>query len=210
MISKLDIVNHMLKNVGLRKVNTLEGQNPNVVQAEASLDGTNIDFQSPGWWFNKEQNLKLVVNNRGEIIIPDGSLEITIAFDTLSASGPSAKSRYVKRGNKLYDSINHTFEINQSIYVDIVTQVEIDDMPSVASSYLKHLATWEYFIADEGDQIKAKELEKIKMTAWGKLQSAQLKALNTNALDSPAAAQLLYRIRQNGTRTNPNFPGGRY
>lgn len=209
MISKLDIVNHMLKNVGLRKVNTLEGENPNVVQAEASLDGTDVDFQSPGWWFNKEYNLKLVVNNRGEIIIPDGSLEITIAHDTLSASGPNAKSRYVKRGNKLYDAIDHTFEINKSVYVDIVTQIPIDDMPAVASSYLKHMATWEYFVADEGDQIKAKELEKQMTRAWGKLQAASLKALNTNALDSPAAAKLMYRIRNGGTNTNPNFPGGR-
>lgn len=209
MISKLDVVNHMLKTVGLRKVSTLEGQNPNVIQAEASLDSTNTDFQSQGWWFNKEFNLKLVVNNRDEIIIPDGNLEITITHDTLSGLSPTEKQRYTKRGNRLYDTIAHSFEIGQSVYVDLVTQVEIEDMPAVASSYLKHLATWEYFVADDGDQIKARELEKMKDQAWARLQAAQLKALNTSALDSPAAAQLLYRIHQSGTPTNPNWPGGR-
>lgn len=209
MISKLDVVNHILKTVGLRKVSTLETQDPNVTQAEASLDSTNVDFQSPGWWFNKEHNLKLVVNNRDEIIIPDNTLEIVVTYPVLSAQGPNEKMRLVKRGNRLYDSVAHSFEIGQSVYVDIVTQIDIEDMPAVASSYLKHLAAWEFFIDDDGDITKARELEKKKDIAWGKLQAAQMKALATNALDSPAAAQLLYRIHQSGTNTNPNFPGGR-
>lgn len=209
MISKLDIVNHMLRTTGIGKVNTLETQDPDVVQTESALDSSNIDFQSKGWWFNKEYNVALVVNNVGEIVLPQDYLEVIVSATSLQAMTPLNKSRYVSRGGKLYDTVAHSFTINQTIYVDIVTQIDIEDMPAVASTYLKHAAAWEFFVSDEGDQVKAKELEKLKVQAWGFLQAAQLKAIATNALDSPFASQLNYRIRQSGTATNANFPGGR-
>jgi hypothetical protein len=209
MITKLDIVNHMLRTTGIQKVNTLETQDEDVVQTESALDSSNVDFQSKGWWFNKEYNLALVQNNSGEIILPQGYLEVIVSATSLQTMTPLNKSRYAPRGNKLYDSVAHSFNIGQTLYVDIVTQVAIEDMPAVASTYLKHLAAFDFFVDDEGDHIKAKELEKRMSKAWGFLQAAQLKAIATNALDSPFAAQLNHRIRQSGTATNPNWPGGR-
>lgn len=211
MITKLDVVNHMLVAVGITKVNTLETQDDDVVQIIASLESTDIDFQSTGWWFNKEHQVPLVVNPSGEIVIPQDNLEIIITHNVLNALTPNSKMRYVARGGLIYDSIDHTFAINRTLYVDLVTQLDISDMPAVASSYLKHLATWIFFVADDGDIVKAKELEKLVTKSWANLQRAQLKALGTNALDSPFAAQLSYRIRQSGQgATNPNYPGGRW
>ncbi len=210
MITKLDVVNHMLAAVGIAKVNTLETQDDDVLQVIASLDSTDVDFQSTGWWFNKEHNVTLVVDNNGEITLPQDALEVVITHENQQVRTPANKMRYVSRGGKLYDSILHTHTINQTIYADIVTQIDIADMPAVASSYLKHIATWTFFVNDDGDITKSKELEKLMTQAWGRLQAAKLKALATNALDSPFAAQLNYRIRQSGAgATNPNFPGGR-
>ena len=210
MITKLDVVNHILVATGIAKVNTLETQDDDVLQIISSLDSTDVDFQSHGWWFNKEHGVTLVVNNVGEIIIPQDNLEIIITHSVNSSLSPNSKMRYVQRGGKLYDSIKHTFNIGKTLYVDLVTQIDIADMPAVASSYLKHLATWMFFVSDDGDITKSKELEKPMARAWANLQRAQMKALATNALDSPFAAQLSYRIRQSGAgATNPNFPGGR-
>jgi hypothetical protein len=208
MIDELDIVNQMLRVTGRRTTSTLVTQHPNVTQALDALHSTDTDFQSKGWWFNKEYNFKLLPDLTGEIILPDDALEIIITSDDLQIKTGIEKARYVKRGNRLYDSIQHTRMIGAPVYVDIITQIAIEDMPAVASTYLKHYAAHTYYLDDDGDKSKADELEKRTKMAWGFLQAAQLKAVASNALDSPSAQQLTYRIRQSRGGRYPNLIGG--
>lgn len=209
MFNELDIVNAMLAVNSLRAVSTLETLHPDVAQARTSLRGSNLDFQAIGWWFNKEFDLKLVVDNNGHIILPQDTIDVQISASVLARSSPDLKRRYVRRGGKMYDAIAHTFEIDQSLYVDLTVNVDYEDLPAIAAVYLKKYAVYRYFADDDGDQIKAKTLIEDRDRAWGFLQAKQLQVLGVNALDSPAAAELNYRIRQQGMATNPNFPGGR-
>lgn len=209
METKLTLVNHLLRTVGEAGALTLETGHPSVVQAINALDSYNKDFQSKGWWFNTNKNIALVPNNLGEILLPDECLEFTITATILGRLSPREKSRYVKRGKRLYDSWQNTFTISKQVVSDLVILLEIEDLPQVAATYLKHWTAQEYYVDDDGDLNKSSKLEERTMTAWHALKAAQLKAESTNALDSPAAQNLRYRIRQAGLQTNPMLPGGR-
>lgn len=210
MDTKLDIVNHLLRVVGERKVNNLDSGHPSVMQAIDALDSANLDFQGRGWWFNTNRRMKFLPNNIGEIVIPSNCLSISIADDIRQWANPTDKVRYARRGNKLYDSWENTFAINTFLYVDLVLLLDIEDMPQVATSYLKHKAAEDYFVDDDGDLNKAAKLHDRTVLAWHALKAKELQIQSVNALDSPAARELNYRIRGGGYSFNPTMPGGRY
>lgn len=210
METKLDLVNHLLQTVGERRVLSLETGHPSVVQAVQALDSYNKDFQGLGWWFNKNRNVTLVPNNRGEITVPSDALSFSIVQGKLQYESPPEKLRYVRRSGKVYDTWKNTYTINHDIVADLTLLLAIEDMPQVATSYLKHSAAQNYYIDDDGDNAKADRLAERTMLAWHALKAAQLKAEATNALDRPEAQRLRYRIGQMGAASNPMYPGGRY
>jgi len=208
--TKLSLVNHLLGTVGERSVSTLNTGHPSVVQAINALESHDRDFQARGWWFNTNRNVTLVQNNRGEVLIPPETLEFSITSDRLAGSTPEDKQRYVKRGSRIYDSVLNTYEIGFPLYADMVIQLPIDDLPHVAAAYLKHMAAEAFYVDDDGDMTKANKLNERKTLAWHALKAAEMKALAVNALDSPAARELTYRIRSVSSPTNPMLPGGRF
>lgn len=209
MATKLDLVNHLLQVVGERKVVSLNTGNPSVVQAEQALDGYNEDFQTKGWWFNTNRSMNLTHNNAGEILLPPSCIEFTLASHRLSYANTADKTRYTRRGNRVYDTWQNTFNIGHSMLCDMVVLLEIEDLPAVAQQYLKHYAAEQYCIDDDGDNIKVDKLRERTMLAYHRLKAAEMKALAVNALDSPAAQQMLYRTGQ-GYSNNLTLPGGRY
>lgn len=189
METKLDLVNHLLQVVGERRVTTLETGHPSVVQAIQALDSWNKEFQGKGWWFNKNRDVKLLPTNTGEILVPATALEIQVTKYINDNLSPYNKVRYSRRGNRMYDTWENTYTIGNPIWVDITILLDIEDMPQVAASYLKHLAAQNYYVDDDGDLNKASKLEERTMIAWHALKAAQLRIESTNALDSPSAQQ---------------------
>lgn len=210
METKLTLVNHLLKTVGEAIVVTLETGHPSVTQAISALDGYNRDFQTKGWWFNRNRAVKLVPNNRGEITLPAECLEFNITSDTLQYRTTAEKSRYTQRGKYVYDTYLNTIEIGKGLTADMVILLDYEDLPQIAATYLKHLAAKEYYVDDDGDNQKAALLQNRVDNAWAQLQAAALKSEAINALDSPSAEGLIYRSMSGTYRGNPIYPGGRY
>lgn len=209
MENKLSIVNHLLQVTGERRVLTLETGHPSVIQAIQALESWQRDFLGKGWWFNTNKTVKLLPNNLGEILLPTECLSFSITHNQLAWQQPGNKEQYVKRGKRLYDSWNNTFIINKALYADLVIWLDVEDLPQVAASYLKHWAAGEYYVDDDGDLQKANKLAERTMLAWHSLKAEQLRVESTNALDSPAAQGLRHRISSTGVYHRANFVGGR-
>lgn len=210
MEDTLSIVNHMLTAIGERKVVSLETGHPSVAQARDALTGWNKDFQTRGWWFNTNNAVTLVTDNRGEVLLPDSILSFKVADAWLQYASPEDKKRYVQRGKRVYDTVKNTFTIQQSIKADIVVLLPVEELPHPAAAYLKHMAAEQFVTDDDGDQIKVNKLNERTVAAWHRLMAEELKNQSTNALDSPAASLLRYRIRQTSGPSNPMLPGGRF
>lgn len=210
METKLSLVNHLLQVVGERRVVSLTTGHPSVTQALNALEGYNRDFQTLGWWFNKNRDMRLLPTTDGEILIPDETLSITVTQYELQYLQSQEKIRFAQRGNRLYDSWRNTYAIDCPVNADIVVLLDIEDLPQVAASYLKHWSAENYCLDDDGDNQKVDRLKERTMLAWHALKAQQMKAEATNALDSPEAQKLRYRIGQMGSASNPTYPGGRY
>lgn len=203
MATKLDLVNHLLQTVGERRVVSLETGNPSVVQAEQALDAYNEELQTKGWWYNTNKGMTLTHTFTGEILLPPSCLEFTMSGRQWANT--REKTRYVRRGDKVYDSWENTFIIGHTIVADLVLLLSIEDLPAVAQQYLKHYAAEQYNVDDDGDMAKVSKLQERTMMAFHRLKAAEMKHEATNALDSPAAQHLLWGNGGYGRI----FPGGR-
>ena len=160
----------------------------------------NKESQIRGWWFNTEYDLKLQPNESGAIIIPQG---------TLYVQPLEPHSKLTKRGTKLYDPVNHTFNIGQEISVNVILKLEVEDLPETAAMFLMHKAAYDFYVNDDGDETKSNRLNMEVGRSWAELQSEQLTQLKVNAKNKPAVQLLRSGMIQQGGSYNPNWPGGR-
>lgn len=200
MTASLDVLNHVLSVVGETPVSNPDSQHPTAQTATNTINRVNKRMQLRGWWFNRDINLILTPNLAGEIIIP---------VTTLKVDPVDTRSRLVKRGTRLYDPINHTFVIDTTVAVNIVTNLAIDDLPDAAVQYLSDKSAYDFYVNDDGDELKAKLLLMEVQSSWAALTAQQLQMSNVNAKNRPSTAWLLSGIqRARSGSGNPNLIGG--
>lgn len=207
MSYKLDIVNHMLATIGVRKQNSLDNGHPSVIAAVGVLDSANEDFQARGWYFNKEESVRLTPTAERFVYLPKEVTEFAIAKQYLQYLHPDEKLRYVQRGNRVFDTRANTYEIGRVLLADLSYLRDIEELPAAARSYLKQLAAERMAEDDEADNSKLARLADRRESAWAQLMAAHFKATAPNALDSPAAQRLQFRMET--SYGNPNLIGGR-
>jgi hypothetical protein len=130
--TELDAVNQILSSVGQAPVTTLDLQNPEVAIVLNTLREVNRMVQAEGWTFNTERNYELTPDtNSKEILFPFNALSIdTYRFQHYADYDP------VRRNGKLYDRLNHTYQWNEPIRVDIVWQFDFTDLPPALQAYI--------------------------------------------------------------------------
>lgn len=200
--TRLSIINAMLGANGVDPVSTEDSTDPDVNSCLPVLESADRDIQSRGWWCNQEYNLPLVPDTAGEILLPSNVLRV----DPVDRS-----SWLVRRGNKLYDPQNHTFKISTTVYVNMVVQLPISDLPDSLGSYLEAYAVHRFYVKDDGDTDKASALLKERNIAFSLAYREHIANLNLNARDRPAVARLIGGVRFGGGigTYNPKYPGGR-
>lgn len=200
MTTQLEVLNHVLSVVGEDPVSSANSTHPTAQTITNTINRVNKQFQLRGWWFNKEYALTINPDTQGQIILPSNTMKVD-PTDTASA--------LIKRGGKLYDPINHTYEINASVIVNLTLLLPIEELPESAGTYIMHKAAYDFYFNDDGDEEKSNRLLGEVNLAWAAVQSEQLQVKNINAKNRPAAAQLRAGIRQGGPSYNPTYPGGR-
>ena len=191
MTTKLEIMNAMLAVNGEAAVSSATSTDPSAIQASNALDRIDKKVQSRGWWFNKENILLSPSVSTGEVILP---------ANTLSADPVDSNSAYVKRGSTLYDTTNNTTQIEEAVNTTLVLQLPIEDLPETAAAYIMDKAVKEYYEDDDGDEQKAKRLEKREAESFAYLQREQLANADVNIRCSTLGLQLLKETHSNRPR----------
>lgn len=208
MYTEQDLINHILFVQNEETTSDITSQNPAVLQAKYHLTAMNKEFQGRGWWFNKEYKRKLLPDDQGLVFIPTETLSFEVTPGVLHTLSPKGKSRYVKRGDKVYDADEHTFTIGCALWVDIVILLAVEDLPPAAAVYLKHMAGCTAFRASDGDLQVKRDMDRDKADAWSALFAEELRVIAANALDSPGAQNLQMGFNSLPA-SNPRYPGGR-
>lgn len=211
MYDKKELVNHILRTLGESTTPTLETQHPAVLEAVVTLDGVSKGFQSRGFWFNTDYNLKMLPDANGRVLLPDNTLTFEVKQCSLTTTPFNERGRFVKRGKYIYDTKLHTNVLSVAVWVDLVTQLDYADLPPTAAEYLKHRAAEEAFLNDDGDVGQYRELQQRTRLAWNNLYADQLKQRDSNQGASPfGTAMRMYQGGGIGYRGNPNIIGGGY
>lgn len=145
MTTKLEAINTMLSCIGQSPLNTLEGTKSYfTIAAENILDDEVKRFQLQGWDFNSEDNYQLN---------PDSDNYINIPSDMIMVKLPTYyKNQYVVREGKLYDKVNHTFQITKPLKASVVFCLDFDDLPEVAKEYAKMSAAYKFVKRELGSK----------------------------------------------------------
>lgn len=127
----LEAINTLLAAIGSSPVtNTDTPQNADAIIAKNNINRALRDIQTEKWYFNSESDYPLTPDVNGTIHIPNDI--INIDFTGRLGEG----NRFVIRGKKLYDRLNHTFKIDEQLVADVVLCLEYDEIPESAAQYV--------------------------------------------------------------------------
>lgn len=126
--TELEAVNEILTSIGETPVNKLGSGITDAEIAEALLESTSRKFQANGWAFNTEIAMTLSPNFQGEVELPNN----TLTLDEVIGEG----NALVMRGKRLYDRTEHTFALSRAVKCDITIQLEFEDLPEPARSFI--------------------------------------------------------------------------
>tara|TARA_R110000796_G_C14555146_1_gene434280 strand:- start:2209 stop:2832 length:624 start_codon:yes stop_codon:yes gene_type:complete len=132
--TKLEAVNVMLSTLGEAPVNSLSSGLIDAEMAEQILDNVNREVQAQGWNFNTETDYTIAVNTAGEIELPSSFVRVDLAKS--EAKYRSSRNEYVQRGNKIYDTVQHTYVINKALKLDVVVLLDFELIPEIARRYV--------------------------------------------------------------------------
>ena len=141
--TRLDAMNVCLRGIGLSPVAAEDDPDLDAALAGQVVDQITEDFQSRGYWFNKEYNWFLTPNeSTGFIDAPSSAISVI----------PIKANRGMPitiRGTKLYDLHNHTFDLRilnaaigsgESIEFAFITELPFEDMPPLARMAVTYTA----------------------------------------------------------------------
>jgi hypothetical protein len=190
--TELEAVNIMLRAIGESPVNSLGGQNVDVVIAQALLSETSREVQSEGWNFNQETEWELAPSvEASTITVPGNAIRVDADTDT--------SVDIVLRGTKVYDKKNHTYEFDHTLKVDILFLLEWTELPECARAYIAVKAARKL----QKDLVGSSELDGFKaedeMRARARLMNEEGDTADANILTGTSGYM----------RMTMNRPGGR-
>jgi hypothetical protein len=128
--TKLEAVNAMLGAIGADPVNSLSiTVDSDVTNAKRLLEETLREVQSQGWDFNTDKRYAMARTVDNEYVVPDNVAEIDV-------SDEFPWVRATRRGNKIWDQVNHTFTWDVDLTFNVVWLFDFEEIPQTARQYI--------------------------------------------------------------------------
>lgn len=178
--TKLEAVNSMLMSIGEAPVNSLESGLDDALIAETTLNETSKSVQKHGWYFNTEDNFPLLKNVDNEIVVPNNILKLDVQ-----------NTRYVLRGKRVYDRLDHTFKIKKDLKGTVILGLEFDDLPESAKQAIMYRAARLFQNRVVGSTTIYQFTKEDEMSALQELQAEELEAGNYSIFDSADVQRML-------------------
>lgn len=172
--SELNMINDSLLAIG--EVPFLEGTVVDTLPigtdgetAKRIVRGTMIEVQTRGWYFNTDYNFSLIPDSNGFIAVPPNTLRVDFG-------NTEFRHRYTIKNGQVYDYLNFTNIITQTLTADITWLIDYTDLPPEAYEYISLRAARKFqqkvIGALETDQFTTRD----EMDALVNLQRLQLQS----------------------------------
>lgn len=147
-MKELEAINMMLRAIGSSPVNDIDTPHPDAANAKATLRRKAREAQKRGWWFNIDYNVLYYPNFNNEIILSEDILSMALTDSTI-----------IKRGLKLYDSVNNTYKFKEPIEIHrSVRALPWNEIPESMQEHIQYLAAAEFVRDEIEDNAKAQSL----------------------------------------------------
>jgi len=126
--TRLEAVNIMLSAIAQTPVPSLgSGVNALADMAETILDEAERDVLSQSWYFNTEYKVSFPIDSDSFIQLGD---------NIFHADSEDPTVHYTKRGQRLYNLTDHTYEFTGAVELTVVYGLGWEEMPETARSYV--------------------------------------------------------------------------
>lgn len=181
----LDAINDMLAAIGEAPVNSLDNsENVDVINAIRVLDKVNRQVQSKGWSFNHVESANLN---------PDTfTKKIKWQDDILYLKGTD-DTKYIQKGDYVYDFDNQTDTFDTSIEVEMIRLVDFEYMPVPVRDYIVAKAARIFQTQTLNDDSIGQNLVSLENEAWAALQEYEMELGGYTAYDLSYVQELKTR-----------------
>lgn len=188
LLSELEAVNRILAIAGDSPVQTLEDNYVQSNLVRQILHNVSRTIQSQGWWFNEEENIDILPNDYGYIVLGTNVIRAV-------PSNPNI----IQRGSRLYDKQNRTGIFSQAVNLEtLVIGLEWDDLPNSAREYIVAVACLEYNSDYLGDDTQMAVLQrKISLTEI-EIKSEDVENRQLNVFNNPRVSSIAFKNRRRG------------
>ena len=136
--TELSAVNQILGSIGQAPIPTLDLNsssgsfriNPEVDLIYTLLKEANVEVQSEGWSFNREEHYSFTPDSNKHIAIPNNVLQMDVCEEEIYRT-----TDVVQRDGKLYNKVKHTFEFDNALDMNVIWLFPFNDIPQA----YKHL-----------------------------------------------------------------------
>lgn len=131
--TELSAVNQILGSIGQAPVNNIgDLDDPNSVYKQSPeidfiynlLTSSNIEVQSEGWSFNREEHYTFTPDTSKHITIPKNVLQLDVCEEEVYRT-----TDVVQRDGKLYNKVKHSFEFDNPLDMNVVWLFPFEDIP---------------------------------------------------------------------------------
>ena len=190
--TELEAVNYMLLSIGESPVSSLTGTSTaDVSIAKEIINRVSTDVQAQGWSWNTDLNYKIIQDSNGYIPLPTDAM---MADTVCNSQTKNLIERNYNGSQYLYDVENHTFDIGEAVYVDLVRIFTFESLPEVARQYIMIRSARKFQDKMIGSETSFKMLKQDEMEALANLKNAEGENADHNILSGHTQfAQALLR-----------------
>lgn len=189
--TKLDAVNVMLSIIGEAAVNSLSSGLLDAETAETILDNITRSVQSTGWSFNEEIGYTLSPDSKGHLNLPANCVRVDLS--QTESKYRNSTFDYVQRGSKLYDKINHTYVISDTVVVDMIVLLDFEELPEAARRFITIRASRSFQERVVGSDTLSSLTADDENTAWLDLLHAESDVNDHNIFDDSSVSRVVNR-----------------
>lgn len=172
-MTELDAINMMLRAIGSTPVNNIAVPQPDVANARRTLDRNRRSSQKRGWWFNIDYNVLYYPNFNNEVVLPEEVISCVLS-----------NAKIIKRGRKLYDSVNNTYQFKEPVEIHRSIRVlPWDEIPESMQEYVAYSSAAELIRDEIEDSGKERSFREDAARAWLSVQKEDLEASQFNSFN---------------------------
>lgn len=178
--TELEAVNYMLQSIGESPVSSLTGSSTlDVSYAKDMLNDVSKEVQSQGWAFNTDENYAITPDSNGYITLPNDAM---MADTVQNSKLKDLVEREYNGSQYLYDRVNNTFVIDDTVYVDLVRVFTFESLPEVVRQYIKVRASRKFQDKMIGSDTAHRILKQDELEALVNLKNAEGEVADHNML----------------------------